>query len=104
MNESEIALFLAFYFYLLSMTAACNTQKTILLSLMPQIRALQAQYDWKKNAAVVLHCTDSEVRTNVPSCICNTYRTEKNMNQQHYGRLYPALTAIYGRRVTPQPS
>ena len=31
-------------------------------------------------------------------------RTEKNMNQQHYGRLYSALTAIYGRRVTPQPS
>ena len=27
-----------------------------------------------------------------------------NMNQQHYGRLYSALTAIYGRRVTPQPS
>ena len=31
-------------------------------------------------------------------------RTEKNMNQQHYGRLYPVLTAFYGRRVTPQPS
>ena len=31
-------------------------------------------------------------------------RTEKSMDQQHYGRLYPVLTAIYGRRVTPQPS
>lgn len=29
-------------------------------------------------------------------------KTENNMNQQHYGRLYPALTAIYGRRVTPR--
>ena len=24
------------------------------------------------------------------------------MNQQHYGRLYPALTTIYGRRATPR--
>ena len=24
------------------------------------------------------------------------------MNQQHYGRLYPAPTAIYGRRVSPR--
>ena len=31
-------------------------------------------------------------------------RTEKSMNQQHYGRLYLALTAIYGRGVTLQSS
>ena len=26
------------------------------------------------------------------------------MSQQDYGRLYPVLTAIYGRKATPQPS
>ena len=43
MNQREIAIFLAFYFYLLNVSVANNAQRAVLLSCIVQIRALQAQ-------------------------------------------------------------
>ena len=43
MNQREIAIFLAFYFYLLNASVANDAQRVILLSCIVQIRALQAQ-------------------------------------------------------------
>ena len=43
MNQRQFALFLAFYFYLLHMSAANDAQIVVLLSCLIQIRALQGQ-------------------------------------------------------------
>ena len=58
MNQREIALFLAFYFYLLNVATANDAQRVILLSCITQTRALQAQiFMLNERRSTALACT-----------------------------------------------